>query len=181
MSGTVIFLAIGFLLIALLALLLRRSKSASGDDYRPSESASSLPCQQFEERSRELVDRIFGPEDWDFALRCASKDVRRLFLIERKQIALCWLSQIRSQAKAALHFHVARARESETLEPMLELRLAFDYVAIRVKCGWIAAILFMQGPVALRRMVEQAGNLSDQLRGLVEVASKTDPYRGKTD
>lgn len=178
MSGTLILLAIG---IVLLAFLSRRSESASGDPRGLSEGASWSPSQQFADRGKKLMDRIFGPEDWDFILSRASKEVQQLFLMERKQIAFCWLSQIRSQAKAALRFHLARSRKSEKLEPMLELRLAVDYFTIRVKCGFIAAILWAQGPVALRRMFEPAGALSNQLRGLVELALKTDAFPEKTD
>jgi len=181
MSVTLILLAIGLLLIALLAFLSRQSESASDDPRGLSEGASWIPSQQFAARGNELLHRIFGPEDWDFILSRTSKEVQQLFLMERKQIAFCWLSQIRSQAKATTPFHVARSRKSEKLAPMLELRLAVDYFTIRLKCGFIAAILWAQGPVALRRMFEPAGALSNQLRGLVELALKTDASAGKTD
>jgi hypothetical protein len=63
---------------------------------------------------------------------------------------------------------------------MLELRLAVDYFAIRVQCRFISMILLRRGPVALRGMVGHASHLSDQLRGLLEVALKAEAFAEKT-
>jgi hypothetical protein len=168
MSGTLVLLGIGFLLMVVLVFLLRKSESASDDpQWSASENSS-----QFEDRRNRLLDCIFGADDWTFVLNQSSKDVRRLFLRERKEIALWWLSEIRGQARAAMRFHLANARKSEKLQPMQELKLAVDYFSIRVKCGLIGAMLLLQGPVALRGLVRQAGGLSDQLRGLLEVVTE---------
>ena len=180
MSGTLGLLGIGLLLIVLLVLLLRRSGPASDDPHSISVGGSSVDTLRFEDRRKELLDHIFGPGDWSFVLNHASKDVQRLFLRERKEIALYWLSEIRSRAKAAMQSHVAHARKLEKLQPVLELKLAVDYFAIRVKCGLIAAILLLEGPVALRGFAGHAGGLADQLRGLLEVVSDMNTFQGKS-
>jgi len=182
MSGTLILLAIGLLLIGLLGLLLRRSDFASSPDASPlvSDAAAPSAYQAFEERRGELLDRIFGPDDWEFVLNHAPKRVQRLFLQERKEIAFYWLSQIRSLAKIAIRIHIAHARKSDELRPVLELRLAIDYFMIRIKCAIVAAILWLGGPVALRRMIKQVGGLSEELRGMLELASKGDALPGET-
>ena len=165
MTGTVTLLAV--LLIVLLGFLLNRSGRADGavNDVR-------LPV---EDRRKELLDRMFGPDDWEFILRRAPKDVQRLFLKERKEIAFCWLSEIRSGAKAAMRIHIGRARASQNLEVLPELRLMIEYFLIQAKCGFVAGVLWLRGPVALRRMVQQTVNLSDQLGGLIELALKKQP------
>lgn len=179
MTNTFMLLAIGLLLIGLLAVLLR---TESADDERFSQlSNDSLPGSlHFEERWKDIVDRIFGREDWDFVVGQGSKELLRLFRFERKQIALCWLSEIRNQARTAMRFHVSHARRSRKLVPLLELRVALDYLSIRLKCELIAFILLLRGPVALRGMVGQASHLAEQLRGLLEVASQTEAFAGKT-
>jgi hypothetical protein len=95
MSGTLFLLAIGLLLIGLLALLLRRTESTEDDPFSPACRGSLLASPHFDERRKNLLNRIFGREDWDFVLSQVSKEVQRLFLMERKEIALCWLSEIR--------------------------------------------------------------------------------------
>src|SRR4029077_11558519 len=166
--------------IGLLTVLLRRTESTGDDRFTESYDGSSPAALRFEDRRKEILDRIFGGEDWDFVVGHASKEIRRLFLFERKQIALCWLSEIRSRAKAAMYFHVSHAGKSKKLLPMLELKLAFDYLSIRLKCGLIALVLLLRGPVALRRMVGHASHLSDQRRGLLEVAFETESFPEKT-
>jgi hypothetical protein len=181
MNGALILLAIALLLIGLLCLLLRRSDFASSPDASTlvSDAATPSAYREFEERRGELLDRIFGPDDWEFVSSHAPKRAQRLFLQERKEIAFYWLSQIRSLAKTAMRIHIACARKSAELRPVLELRLAIDYFIIRVKCAFVAAILWLGGPLALRRMIKQVGGLSDELRGMLELASKGDVLPGE--
>jgi hypothetical protein len=174
-SETVSLLALGLLLIGLLAVLLRREPNAD-DCFRPSEGCSLLPSLDFEDRRKDILDRIFGHEDWEFVLNHGSKEIRRLFLIERKKTALYWLSEIRSLSNAAMHFHVYRARKSEKLQPIQELKLAANFFAIRARCGFIAVMLVLRGPVALRSMVGRASRLSEQFKEWLEVALRADGF-----
>ena len=180
MIGTLPLLAIGLLLIGLLAVLSRRAESNGDESFSEPSNDSSPGSPRFEERWKVIVERIFGCEDWDFVLSQGSKELRRLFFCERKQIALCWLSEMRNQARAAMRFHVSRARRSRKLAALLELRLALDYFSIRLKCALIAFVLLLRGPVALRGMVGQASHLAEQLRGLHKVASQTEALASKT-
>jgi hypothetical protein len=174
-NGMVTLLAIGLLAILVLVFLRNRMEAAS--TLNIVQLPAAVPA---EERRQELLDRIFGPEDWEFVLSSAPKDVQRLFLRERKEIAFCWLHEIRNQAKAVMQFHLAHAKRSEHLRPFAELRLLIDYFLIRAKCGLVAAVLWLRGPMALRKMVKQAGGLSHQLRSLFELASKLEPLPIKT-
>jgi len=178
-SGTLAFVAIGLLLIGLLGALLRRNESAAQDSFALPHTYSSFPSLKFEERRKDILDRVFGHEDWDFILNHGSKEIRRLFLIERKKIALSWLSEIRSQSKAAMSFHVSHARTSQRLQPIQELKLAADFFGIRAKCVFIAVMILLRGPVALRGMVGRASRLSGQFHGWLEVALQADAFVGK--
>jgi len=89
--GTLPLLAIGLLLIGLLAVLSRRAESNGDESFSEPSNDSSPGSPRFEERWKVIVERIFGCEDWDFVLSQGSKELRRLFFCERKQIALCWL------------------------------------------------------------------------------------------
>jgi len=58
-----------------------------------------------------------------------------------------------------------------------ELVLWFASVALEgllLACGWTSG-WFRKYPIALRKIINQAGGLSDQLRSLLELASKLDP------
>src|ERR1700739_3791393 len=172
MSGTLTLLAISFLLIASLVYLLRRRRSEEEDVPWVCNEDLATPSAHSEDRGKEQLERIFGGEDWDYIRKSASSRVQQLFLKERKGIALAWLSRLRSEARTGMHRHVARVRASEGLEPLAELRLAIDYCAFQAKCGLIAAILLLGGPMALRNMVGQAESLSNNLGGMLEAALK---------
>jgi hypothetical protein len=179
MTETLTLLVVGLLLLGLLIVLLRRTESAADERYSQSNDGSLAASLRFQDRRNEILDRIFGREDWDFVLGHGSKEVRRLFLFERRQLALSWLSEIRSQAKAAMSFHVSHAGKSKKLLPMLELRLAIDYFLIRLKCGFIALVVLLGSPIMLRRMMGYASHLSDQLRGLLEIVVQTESFSEK--
>ena len=180
MTGTLTLLAMGLLLIGLLAVLLRRPEPVGDERFAQLSDDLLSGSLRFEERWEDIADRIFGREDWDFVVSQSSKELRRLFLFERKQIALCWLSAIRNRARAAMRFHLSHARRSRELVALVELRLALDYFSIRLKCELIAFLLLVRGPVALRWMVGQASHLAEQLRRLLEVASQTEAFASKT-
>jgi hypothetical protein len=74
-----------------------------------------------------------------------------------------------------MRFHIAHARTSENLQLLPELRLTIDYFLVQAKCGLVAAVLLLRGSIARRKIINQAGGLSDQLRSLLELASKLDP------
>ena len=180
MSGTLTLLAIGFLLIALLVYLLRRRGSEEADVPWLRDEDLAIPSAHSEYHRKEQLDRIFGDEDWEFIRRSTSRRVQQLFLKERKGIALSWLSRLRSEARTGMHLHVARVRASQELAPLAELRLAIDYYAFQAKCGLIAAILLLGGPMALRNMVGQAESLSNNLRGMLEAALKPEAFSQRT-
>ena len=79
-----------------------------------------------------------------------------------------------------MDFHVTRARASEELEALAELRLAIDYYAFLAKCGLIAAIVLLGGPMALRGMAGQAESLSNSLRGVLAAALKAQAFPRET-
>jgi len=167
MSETLLLLGIGLLLIASLVYLMRSRGSDEEDvSWVRDEWFGILPGHS-EDHRKEQLDRIFGCEDWDFIRKSTSNRIQRLFLKERKQIALSWLSQLQRQARAGMDIHVARARASEELEPLSELRLAIDYYTFLAKCRFIAAIVSLGGPMALRGLVGQAESLSNNLRGML--------------
>jgi hypothetical protein len=180
MTGALTLLAIGFLLIASLVYLLRRRGLEEEDVPWLRDEDSGIPSAHSEDHRKGQLDRIFGCEDWDFIRKSTSSRVQELFLKERKGIALSWLSRLRREARTGMRLHVARVRASEELDPLAELRLAIDYYAFQAKCGLIAAILLLGGPMALRNMVGQAESLSNNLRGMLEAALKPDAFSQRT-
>lgn len=180
MTVALTLLVTGILLVALLTYLLFRSDPAGHDSSQRSVGSISPLAPRLEDCDDQVLDRIFGTEDSTFIRSTTSKQVQRLFFQERKELAFCWLSQIRSRTTAAMQVHVAGAGKLNDLQPMLEIGLAVNYFVIQAKCGFIAVVLLLQGPSALRSMVARAGALSNQARDLVEIVLRTNVLSEKT-
>lgn len=161
------FLALGLLLLILVAFLLRRPTAAVLDSDDLSEGRETQTALGPESFSRQLVEGIFGAEDWEFVSKHGSPRIGRLFLQQRTMIALAWLRASRANATELLRLHSAAVRKSSHLEPLVELRLIADYFLFQTLCQLIAAVVWFRGPVTLRRLVGYADGLSGRFRNLI--------------
>jgi hypothetical protein len=162
MIGTWAFLLFGLLLLVLVILLLRRAMPSANDSEESEEGETQAPvyAQSFPQR---LVDRLFGSEDWEFIAKQESPRLKRLFLRQRTTLALSWLLAARENATKLIRVHSAAARKDSHLEPLVEFRVIADYVAFQMLCLLIALVIWLRGPVTMRRLVGYADALSERL------------------
>lgn len=169
MSELLIFLGLGLLLISVLAFMLCRTEPETDDARYQVRRGRVLVPSALDEQQGQLLERIFGDEDWNFLRSRVPDEVQQSFLKERREMAFCWLELIRKRAREAMHCHLVNARNFRTIEPVLELRIAMNYFAFEFSCVLLTAVLWLRGPVALRMGVRRADQLCERLRGLAEV------------
>jgi len=104
---------------------------------------------------RDLGERIFGPQDWDFVLRETPLQIQRMFQRERTVLALGWLRRTRVRTSQVMHAHVAVARKSEDLQIGMELKLALSYLLFLILCNSLVGWVWLRGPVRTRKIVRQ--------------------------
>ena len=125
---------------------------------------------------RDLGERIFGPEDWDFVSRDAPSDTRRMFQRERTFLALTWLRRTRLQVSQVMRAHVAVAQQSDDLRLATEIRLALSYFLFLILCNSLIGWVWFHGPVRTRKIVGQTLQWAAQLRGAFEqLMASVDP------
>jgi len=166
MNGALPFLMIGVLLIAVLIFLLIRSRERHCSLSEPTEAWKTLRDFQVEPFPQDLLERIFGTDDWDYVRAHESKRMQVLFRGERKRLAISWLRRSRDQARTLMRFHKVHAAKAVGLEPVSEMKLAFDYILFQSLCTLLAGLIWLRGPMHTRRLVEFASDFSDRLRGL---------------
>ena len=156
MTGTLIFLALGVILLAiLLAVLLLRE---TPDPFLPSngnqarESARVLTALELNLPSGELADRIFAQGDMDFILREAPL-LKRMFLQERTRVATMWLKDMRICMGQIFQLYRMATRKNAALEFWTELRIARDYFTFLFMASSLQALIYLLGPFAVRGMV----------------------------
>jgi len=125
---------------------------------------------------RDLGERIFGPQDWEFVSRETPPETQRMFQRERTVLAIAWLRRARLQVSQVMRAHVAGAQQSEDLQLATEIRLALSYFLFLILCNSLIGWVWLHGPVRTRKVVGQTLQWAAQLRGAFEqLMARVDP------
>ena len=104
---------------------------------------------------RDLGQRIFGPQDWDFILRETPPQIQRMFQRERTVLALAWLRHTRIRTSQIMRSHVVAVRQSKDLQIMMEIKLALSYLLFLILCNSLIGWVWLRGPVRTRKIVRR--------------------------
>ena len=125
---------------------------------------------------RDLGERVFGPEDWDFVLSETTWEIHRMFQRERTVLAIAWLRRTRFQVSQVMRAHLAVAQRSEDLQLATEMRIALSYFLFLILCNSLIGWVWLHGPVRTRKIVGQTLQWASQLRGAFEqLMARVDP------
>jgi len=125
---------------------------------------------------RDLGERIFGPEDWDFVSRDTPSEIQRMFQRERTVLAISWLRRTRKRVSQVMRAHVAVAHQSKDLQLATEIRLALSYFLFLILCNSLIGWVWLHGPVRTRKVVGQTLQWAAQLRRAFEqLMARVDP------
>jgi hypothetical protein len=164
MTGLILILLLGLLILTFALRLLLQSLKA-GIHNRP------VTVDDFSQAREALdsvfvataaINRIFSSEDMDFIARSASNDARRLFLKERKILALQWLRMMQKQVAHLMNVHLRLASHTYDPSPRFELRLSARYLAFGAVSYIVLLLLWLRGPFKATRStaytIRAAGN-----------------------
>jgi hypothetical protein len=157
-----LFLIVGLCatLAALLVVVLRGNRQQeTGGNYellnRP-ESLVRLP-------DRALLDRCLSAEDLAFISSLESPRLLRLFLRERRRLAIVWLRQTRREAQRLLELHVRSVRYAADLRPGAEAKLFLAAGLFLVVYTMMSGIVLWYGPLRTRRFLQSLQSLAGLL------------------
>lgn len=162
MSGALPFLVVGPLLVLLLILVVVRANGAGPVRFESFEDDRYTPLSPTEPLRQRLTIRLFGPQDQEFMAKQRCARLQRLFFQQRTDLALAWLRGIRANTARLMRIHNRAAGKNSGLEPLLELRILAEYLAIHAICQVLALVICVRGPINLSRMVAYADDLSNQ-------------------
>lgn len=152
MIQLILFLAIGsLLLLSVGSFALRRQVEGGSDALLQARQA--LSTLQGGLLPTELVARIFDRVDLDYVESQSSRELRDLFMEERKRVALLWVSRVRKQLMNLKRFHLGASRFYARLDVRTELSLAFDFTRLLLACRMFQIFVQLRGPYAAPRMV----------------------------
>lgn len=148
------FLVLGLVFAVLLYVFARKSATrAEGGAEALVSARQALNSLQTNLLPPELVQRVFAKDDLDFVSSVGSKQVREVFLVERKHVALRWVGHIRKHVLSLKEFHSGRSRFYAQLDLRTEIELALSFALLLFVCRMLEAIFYIRGPFAAPRMV----------------------------
>src|SRR5258708_23638628 len=104
MSQLLPYLFLGLLLLAVLAWWVWDAivHRGAAEVLAPRQHRSSMTSVG---SRRDLGERIFGPQDWDFVSRDTPSEIQRMFQRERPVLAISWLRRTRLQVSQVMRAH----------------------------------------------------------------------------
>jgi hypothetical protein len=157
LTQLVLFLILGAGFLFLLYLFAGRS---SGRTERGAESLlearDALHSLQSALLPPDLIVRTFARDDLNFVTSMRSPKIERVFLRERRRIALQWVAQVRKQVLNLKRFHSGESRRYAQLSARTEIALAFDFAALLIACRVLQVIFYLRGPYAASAIVNRA-------------------------
>jgi hypothetical protein len=150
----ILFLLLGALLLASLVFMaLQRRPRAEGGAQTIVQARQALGELQSALLPPELVERVFAKEDFEFVVSETREPIHKLFLDERKRIALLWVSQVRAAIRYLRRFYLGAARSYARLNIRTEIELAIDFGVLIVACHALQLLFYWRGPYAAPRIV----------------------------
>jgi len=129
---------------------LRRSQkpAVSIDEYSKAREALDAVFVQ-----RAAIERVFSIDDFKFIAGTGNDDARRLFLKERKRLALLWLRKTQKQVAKLMDLHLRLANYTYDPNPGFELELNAKYAAFVVISKMVLLLLWVAGPFMATRTI----------------------------
>jgi hypothetical protein len=168
MIELIFFLLVGALLLFSLLFFAPHKPQGRKDTKPLAEVQQALDVLQLGLLSPELVGRIFSKSDFDYVVSETNKKVQRLFLEERRRLALSWVGEVRRQIVSLRHFHLGSARFYAGLRFLTEMKLAWDFAAVLFACRALRAAVYLRGPYAAPRLVGSTTAAAARVCGISE-------------
>ena len=106
------------------------------------------------------IERIFSTEDIEFISHSSSPRARRLFLEERKALAIRWLRKTQKQVAQLMDLHFRLAGHTHEPNPRFELKLGTKYLSFLLVSYLLLFLLWLRGPFKARRVVAYTSHVA---------------------
>jgi len=165
---------------ALAALLLLVWRRSTQEDTGWSSEAAHRPEMPVRLPDRMILERCLSSKDLEFISSFESRALLRLFVRERRRLAMAWLRQTRREAQLLLRLHVSSVRYAADLRPGAEAKLFLAAGLFLLVYGAMLGIVSWYGPLRTRRFLESVQGLAVILSQLGERIATAIPSAAMT-
>lgn len=158
MTHLILFLGFGLGLLVVVYLLVVRKPAPMvvGSAQALLDARRSLRTLQGALLPREFVSRIFAEEDYAYIQKVGLPSVQRIFLHERKTLALSWVKRIRLQISSLMQFHRGYSRFCERLSVPMEFSMAVNFAMLLLCCRALQISILFCGPYVAGSVTRRA-------------------------
>ncbi|HKW89351.1 MAG TPA: hypothetical protein VJN21_11410 [Candidatus Acidoferrales bacterium] len=160
---------IGLLLFGILPFWFLSGRDSEKRQLDIAEAHTALRYLQSGAERLNLIDRISDQQDLIFVLSEKDRNLLTLLSCERRAVALLWLRRIHQQVMLLMNFHVRSVRSSAKLGPVIELRLAFQFLVFASIYYAFFTLIWTRGPFRARKV---ASFISIALRNFSAVSQQ---------
>ena len=169
MIGILVPVGMGLLLLGILLYWFLHGEDSASCRLDYSEAHAALESLHSGFATPDLLDRIANEPDMVFVRSEGNRNLMALFYYERRTVTILWLRRVRQQVKRLMSFHVKLARSSAKLGPVVELRLAYQYLVFLSIYNVLLAMVWLRGPFRTRKV---AGLVSTALREFCDTSQQ---------
>jgi hypothetical protein len=162
MTELLIFLAAGTVLLLLVAASSRRHSA----EMEPEELAGPPDPS--------VMRRILAPQDMAYIASLRIPGIQRLFVRERRRLALAWLRASREEASRQLRRHAHMVRCQREIRPATEIRIAWLFGSSQLTCLIMAGFVWSCGPFRVPVLLKSVDYLLGSLESLGRTAGNPD-------
>ncbi|HXM94616.1 MAG TPA: hypothetical protein VN943_08175 [Candidatus Acidoferrum sp.] len=155
MSGLLAIVVLGILILIFgLRLVLQSSNtSTQSQSVTMEEFANAREALDTVFVEASAIERIFSTDDMEFISRSGTPKVQRLFLKERKALAIQWLRKTQKQVAQLMDLHLRLAGYTHEPSPRFELKLTAKYLKFSLVSYILLLLLWLRGPFKAKRVV----------------------------
>jgi hypothetical protein len=143
------------------------------DDY--SAARSSLDSL-FEESA--AMKRIFATDDMEFVSESATPAIQRMFLKERKRLAIQWLRRTQKKVAHLRDLHLKLGSYTYEPSPSLEFRFTIKYMSFVFVSNGLLVMLWLFGPFAAARIASHTVRAAEHFCSVFSIRlERVDPVK----
>ncbi|MHB8500715.1 MAG: hypothetical protein ACYDCG_12015 [Candidatus Acidiferrales bacterium] len=179
MIGLIPILLLGALILILGGrLLVQRATKGDGQPVSIEEYTRARASLDSMFAETAAIKRVFADEDKEFVSRTGTPDVERVFLKERKRLAIQWVRMTQRQVADLMNLHLKLASYTHVPSPKSEAKLTASYFCFVLASNGLLILLGLLGPFAAVRIVTYALRMSEHFCSAFSIRlQKVDPVK----
>ena len=167
MMQAILFGTLGSIfLAALLVWAIRREPEERAADSA-NETTAFFSAFSIRLPSREITNKIFGDEDFEFIQSAASPRVEREYLAARRKLSLLWLGEVRRAVEGLFRLYRTIVRHHVELTPTVELGVLLVFLRFELFAAVFAVLLHLTSPSQTVRLTRSAERQTKKLIALL--------------